>query len=146
MKLRGLAFVLAVMFALLAVAIAVVGQTQPHLFMRLPMGFVLWLMTGHSLPPYFETAPLTEPHFRKWARDGDMVLATMAKSGTTWLQNIYLLLTHKGDDSWGVVGQEVKMHHLLWDEADDAYTRCHVAAYAGNFRFSRTVKRRRTPT
>ena len=28
------------------------------------------------------------------------------------------------------------MHHLLWDEADDAYTRCHVAAYAGNFRFS----------
>ena len=28
------------------------------------------------------------------------------------------------------------MHHSLWDEADDDYTRCRVVAYAGKFRFS----------
>ena len=47
-----------------------------------------------------------------------------------------LYATHKGDDTWGVVGQEVKMHHSLWGEADGGYTNCRVVAYAGRFKFS----------
>ena len=42
-----------------------------------------------------------------------------------------------GDDSWGVVGHEVKMHHSLWnDKDDDSYSTCRVVAYAGKFKFS----------
>ena len=114
MKLRTVGSSLAAVVALLAVAVGVVGKVNPHLFMRLPMGFVLWLATGHELPPFFESAPLQKEHFYRYARDGDLVQATMPKAGTVWLQNIFMLLTHKGDDSGNMMKRFGMMEIAKW--------------------------------
>jgi hypothetical protein len=69
----------------LAVTIGVIGKTRPELFLTLPMGFIPWAITGNIMPPYFDATPFAAEEFGTWARDGDLVAAVGAKSGTNWM-------------------------------------------------------------
>jgi hypothetical protein len=46
-----------------------------------------------------------------------------------------IAIQHVGDDSWGVVGQRLRMHFSFWGWSDDAYSECTVVAYAGRHTF-----------
>lgn len=71
--------------ALVAVAVGTIGKVKPELFLKLPMGFIPWAMTGNFVPPYFDNAFYKSESFRDWVRDGDVVVSVGAKSGTTWM-------------------------------------------------------------
>lgn len=76
----------AVVVALLAVSIGTIGKVKPELFMLVPhVGFVLWAITGHYVPPYFDHTAYVDGNFRTWVKDSDVIVATGAKSGTTWM-------------------------------------------------------------
>ena len=68
----------------LAVSIGVIGKTKPELFLKLPMGFIPWAITGNIMPPYFDATPFGEDEFGTWTRDGDLIVSVGAKSGTNW--------------------------------------------------------------
>lgn len=90
---------LAILVLFLAILIGSIGKAWPQLFLRIPkFGFIPWAITGNHMPPNFEATPLEEAHFRRWAQDGDIILATMAKAGTVWLGQILKLLKSKGQD------------------------------------------------
>lgn len=74
-----------------AIAIGVIGKTKPELFLKLPMGFIPWAITGNIMPPYFDAAPFSEAEFGSWAKDGDLIVSVGAKSGTNWM----LYCTHQ---------------------------------------------------
>jgi hypothetical protein len=42
---------------------------------------------------------------------------------------------HAGDDSWGIMGQRVRIHHSFWGWEDDAYSECRVVGYVGKYTF-----------
>jgi hypothetical protein len=44
-------------------------------------------------------------------------------------------LQHIGDDSWGVVGQALRMHNSFWGWQDNEYSQCRVVGYAGTYTF-----------
>ena len=73
--------VLSICVALLAILIGVINHFKPELFLRLPNGFIPWAMLGNRMPPYFDETPLYPEHFRKWASDGDVIIASGAKAG-----------------------------------------------------------------
>ena len=75
----------------LAVSIGVIGKTKPELFLKLPMGFIPWAITGNIMPPYFDATPFGEDEFGTWTRDGDLIVSVGAKSGTNWM----LYCTHQ---------------------------------------------------
>eukprot|EP00746_Dinoflagellata_sp_MGD_P012514 gnl/MRDRNA2_/MRDRNA2_126731_c0_seq1.p1 gnl/MRDRNA2_/MRDRNA2_126731_c0~~gnl/MRDRNA2_/MRDRNA2_126731_c0_seq1.p1 ORF type:complete len:396 (+),score=72.00 gnl/MRDRNA2_/MRDRNA2_126731_c0_seq1:78-1190(+) len=80
--LKTVAFVVAA----LAVTIGVIGKAKPELFFLIPnVGFILWAITGHYVPPYFDNTAYINGNFQNWVRDGDVLIATGAKSGTTWM-------------------------------------------------------------
>ena len=85
--------------ALVAITIGTVKQLKPELFFMVPeVGFILWAITGGTMPPYFSTDAWQPAEMRTWIKDNDLVVATGAKSGTTWM----LFCTHqirtKGSD------------------------------------------------
>lgn len=45
-------------------------------------------------------------------------------------------VAHRGDESWGIMGQALRMHNSFWNWTDDNYSVCRVVGYAGNFRFA----------
>ena len=45
-------------------------------------------------------------------------------------------VAHRGDESWGIMGQTLRMHNSFWNWTDDNYSVCRVVGYAGNFRFA----------
>ena len=45
-------------------------------------------------------------------------------------------IAHRGDESWGIMGQSLRMHNSFWGWTDDEYSVCRVVGYAGNFRFA----------
>eukprot|EP00053_Salpingoeca_punica_P007097 m.65605 g.65605 ORF g.65605 m.65605 type:complete len:452 (+) comp13998_c1_seq1:24-1379(+) len=69
------------------VAAVLVAKLQPTLFFRVPnVGFVLWAMSGGFMPPIFNPeVHVNHTQFRSFARDGDVIVAAGAKSGTNWL-------------------------------------------------------------
>ena len=69
----------------LAIAIGVIGKFKPTLFLKIPLGFIPWAITGNPMPPYFDASPFEEGEFNTWARDGDLVVSAGAKSGTNWM-------------------------------------------------------------
>ena len=71
--------------ALVAVAVGTIGKVKPELFLKLPMGFIPWAITGNFVPPYFDNAFYKSESFRDWVRDGDVIVSVGAKSGTTWM-------------------------------------------------------------
>ena len=69
-----------------AVAIGLVAALLPHLLLKVPRyGFVLWAMAGQRLPPFLSFDAFAGDEHRTWLRDGDLVVAVAAKSGTTWM-------------------------------------------------------------
>ena len=82
----GILKVLTVVVALIAIAIGTIKQVKPELFFKIPnVGFIFWAMTGGTMPPYFSSEPWEPLEMKTWIQDGDLVVATAAKSGTTWM-------------------------------------------------------------
>lgn len=55
----------------------------PHLVLKVPkIGFILYAILGHEVPPYFD-GKIFE-HDQAWLRKGDVVIAACTKCGTTW--------------------------------------------------------------
>mmetsp|Transcript_9740 Transcript_9740/g.18297 ORF Transcript_9740/g.18297 Transcript_9740/m.18297 type:complete len:373 (-) Transcript_9740:3319-4437(-) len=80
-----------------AIAIGSVAKYKPELFFKLPNGFILWAMTGGPIPPYIIEGPFQEGN-QDWLKDGDVVVSTAAKSGTTWMLFCSHQIRVKGDD------------------------------------------------
>lgn len=77
---------LALLVAAIAVSIGAIGKLKPELFLHIPnVGFILWAITGHPVPPYFRSDAWETSEMKTWIRDKDVVVATAAKSGTTWM-------------------------------------------------------------
>jgi hypothetical protein len=69
--------VVASVVALLAISLGLIGRFQPTLFFLIPnFGFVLYLITGHSLPPYFSGEAWETNEMNSWVKDGDVIVAT----------------------------------------------------------------------
>lgn len=85
----------------LAVLIGTVGKFLPHYFMSLPFPFsiILWVSTGNSMPPYFMPDAWKEDEIDTWMKDGDLVVATGAKSGTTFMLYCTHQIRTKGTDT-----------------------------------------------
>lgn len=75
----------------IAVTLGIIGKYCPELFLKLPNGFILWAMTGNPMPPYLSNDAWKPGEHETWLKDGDVVVATGAKSGTTWM----LYCTHQ---------------------------------------------------
>ena len=74
------------------------------------------------MPPYFVEDPLYEQNFRRWAQDGDVILASGAKSGTAWISQIVHVLK-SGDDDYLKVGDR--------DEQNEAIGTMEMVRYPG---------------
>ena len=44
-------------------------------------------------------------------------------------------VSHIGDDSWGIMGQRLKVHNSFWGLDGDKYSDARVVGYIGAFRF-----------
>ncbi|KAL3810783.1 hypothetical protein ACHAXA_006427 [Cyclostephanos tholiformis] len=77
----------------LALLIGYAGKFAPHLFLSLPfpLSIILWSTTGHDMPPYFMPDAWNVDEIDTWMKDGDLVIATGVKSGTTFM----LYCTHQ---------------------------------------------------
>mmetsp|Transcript_5213 Transcript_5213/g.8907 ORF Transcript_5213/g.8907 Transcript_5213/m.8907 type:complete len:378 (+) Transcript_5213:195-1328(+) len=84
----------------LAVLIGSIGKFAPHLFFDLPFPFsvILWVTTGNSMPMYFMPDAWKEDEIDSWMKDGDLVVATGAKSGTTFMLYCTHQIRTKGTD------------------------------------------------
>ena len=84
----------------LAVLIGSIGKFAPHLFFDLPFPFsvILWVTTGHPMPMYFMPDAWKEDEIDSWMKDGDLVVATGAKSGTTFMLYCTHQIRTKGTD------------------------------------------------
>ena len=51
---------------------------------------------------------------------------------------------HVGDESWGVVGQTVKLHDSFWGLAENEYSECKVVGYMGAHQFATGARSRHT--
>lgn len=102
----GTATLLAALVAALAVLVGVVSVARPQLFLRIPhYGYIPWALTGHMLPPSITHDPFLGSEHHSWLRDGDLVVAVAAKSGTTWMCYCSHQIRTKGSDrhEWGDV-------------------------------------------
>ena len=110
---------LAVLIACIAVTIGTVAKMRPEMFLKIPkIGFIFWKMSGGPIPPFFERTPWEEKHFRKWAQDGDIVQATMPKSGTMWLAQIVHLMRNNGTDDYSNVHDILGMIEFVYFPGD----------------------------
>lgn len=106
----GLIKSLGFLVLLLAVSLGTIGKVQPELFLKLPgpFGFLLYMILGGKhLPPYFDPAPFS--NFNEWLNDGDVVVATGAKTGTTWICYCSDAIRRKGSDTVGLPFRDVSL-------------------------------------
>lgn len=97
---------------IVAIGLGTIGKLRPELFLSLPgpAGFLLWhFVGGRHLPPYFDNTPFLGDSFRDWIRDGDVVVATGAKTGTTWLCYCADAIRRKGSDEVGLPYTDIMM-------------------------------------
>ena len=83
-----------------AILIGGIGKYAPHLFMALPFpaSIILWVSTGHDMPPYFMPDAWKEDEIDTWTKDGDLVVATGVKCGTTFMLYCTHQIRTKGTD------------------------------------------------
>ncbi|KAL7482466.1 hypothetical protein ACHAW6_008139 [Cyclotella cf. meneghiniana] len=84
----------------IALLIGCIGKFQPSLFMCLPfpISILLWILTGHNMPPYFSADAWKEDEIDTWMKDGDLVVATGAKAGTNFILYCAHQIRTKGND------------------------------------------------
>lgn len=71
--------------AIAAISIGCIAKFCPHLFFKIPnVGFIPWAMTGGAMPPYIDNVPFQEGN-QEWLKDGDVIVSTGTKAGTTWM-------------------------------------------------------------
>eukprot|EP01062_Namystynia_karyoxenos_P081348 TRINITY_DN8923_c0_g1_i1.p1 TRINITY_DN8923_c0_g1~~TRINITY_DN8923_c0_g1_i1.p1 ORF type:complete len:372 (+),score=96.35 TRINITY_DN8923_c0_g1_i1:100-1215(+) len=108
-----------------AVGFGTVNKLCPALFMSIPhIGFVFWAIGGNTMPPFMDDYQKTysREDMRTWAKDGDVIVATAAKSGTHWMMNCVHQIRTGGDDSYpdlNLVSPWAGMVHKpgqTWDE------------------------------
>mmetsp|Transcript_30327 Transcript_30327/g.62605 ORF Transcript_30327/g.62605 Transcript_30327/m.62605 type:complete len:381 (-) Transcript_30327:71-1213(-) len=85
----------------IALFIGAVGKFVPHWLMSLPfpLSVILWVWTGHEMPPWTTKDAWKEDEIDTWTRDGDLVVATGAKSGTTFMLYCTHQIRTKGKDT-----------------------------------------------
>jgi len=115
---------LGILALLLAVGLGTIGKISPNLLLKIPnYGFILWAITGNRMPPHFDAEPLNEGQFHRWAEDGDIILATMPKSGTALLAQILHLLKSGGNDDYNFQYEVTGMLEMWKHPEDDLETR-----------------------
>ena len=68
---------------------------------------------------------------------GEVASGAAAPAAKRALYNIGdCALAHAGEESWGVVGQSVRLHNSFWGWDDGAYSDARVVAYAGAYTFA----------
>ncbi|CAM9286277.1 unnamed protein product [Ectocarpus fasciculatus] len=83
---KKIAIHIAIVLAAVAAVVGSIGKFKPELFMKVPnVGFILWAITGHPVPPYVVPDAWDSNIIKSWIRDKDVVVATGPKSGTTWM-------------------------------------------------------------
>lgn len=91
--------IVAIVIVVIAVCFGIIGKFEPQLFLKVPnVGFILWAMSGHQIPPYLTSDAWASKENENWLRDGDVVVAAGAKSGTTWMLFCNHQIRVKGDD------------------------------------------------
>mmetsp|Transcript_25550 Transcript_25550/g.37743 ORF Transcript_25550/g.37743 Transcript_25550/m.37743 type:complete len:376 (-) Transcript_25550:78-1205(-) len=77
----------AIAIALLAIVLKSIAVVKPSIFFKIPnVGFIFHtILTGIDPPPYFTFDAWSVEDSKTWLRDGDLVVASGAKSGTTWM-------------------------------------------------------------
>lgn len=73
---------------------------HPDVWLWFDGGFRVWAWLGYAVPPFINAAgPWDLAETPSWLHDGDVVVATGTKSGTTWmLYTAHLIRTH-GDEA-----------------------------------------------
>jgi hypothetical protein len=70
--------------SLSCLCLALLIAHSPHYLLRVPkIGFVLYHMAGGFIPGYFDPRIFSYEHL--WKREGDVIVSTCTKCGTTWL-------------------------------------------------------------
>lgn len=95
----------AIVVVSIAIAMGAIAVRAPELFLYLPMGFIPYSMVGGNsgiVPPMFDIEPWTGDNAREWLKDGDIVVATGTKAGTTWLCYCMDAVRRKGRDDVGL--------------------------------------------
>jgi hypothetical protein len=54
------------------------------------------------------------------------------------------IVAQRGEESWGVIGQTIRLHNSFWGWDDGAYSECRVIAYAGAYTFAAGAHSRHT--
>ena len=69
---------------------------------------------------------------------GDVALGVAEPEAKRTLYDIgeRVALAHEGDESWGVIGQAIRLHSSFWGLDDGAYSDAHVVAYSGAYTFA----------
>lgn len=101
----------ALLVALLAVVVGVIGTYKPSHFLALPfpLGILLWVSFGGDLPPYMFVDPWEEEEIRTWTKPGDLVVSVGIKSGTTWMLYCTHQIRVKAADDADELFQEVSV-------------------------------------
>ena len=87
-----------ILVALIALVVGIVGKIAPHLFFKIPnVGFILWAITGHSLPPYI-SFDMYEEGRTDWLKQNDVIVSVGVKAGTTWMLYCSHQIRIKGHD------------------------------------------------
>jgi len=88
---------IAIFVAAISITFGSIAKLAPQLFFKIPnVGFIFYAMTGNILPPYFTTDMFDKPE--EWLKDGDVIVSTGAKSGTTWMLFCSHQIRVKGND------------------------------------------------
>ena len=82
------------------VFVGVVIRVYPELSFKIPkLGFVVHiLLTGRAPPAYMIYDCYKPEEMVSWVKDGDVLVSTLAKSGTTWMLYLSQLIRIKGDE------------------------------------------------
>mmetsp|Transcript_3025 Transcript_3025/g.7974 ORF Transcript_3025/g.7974 Transcript_3025/m.7974 type:complete len:376 (+) Transcript_3025:47-1174(+) len=90
---------LSVVVCAVAVTIGAQSKINPNLFFKIPhVGFILWALTGHPMPPFLTRDMWKDGEHQTWLRDGDLIVSVAAKSGTTWMLYCSHQVRTKGSD------------------------------------------------
>lgn len=103
---------LSIITLLIALSLAVL-YSDPTLCLKIPeIGWLLHtIITGKAPPPYVDISEVYSlEEMRQWTKDGDVIVSTLAKAGTTWMLYICHLIRTRGDPHNKYGPFEINMH------------------------------------